>query len=99
MLKEKEELYLEILDFLCAYRGITRKELLDILKDKEMKYLLFLILKKYKCTHSETIIKLLSLKSKSSVGVSFRKAEERFFINRDFREKYFRIEEEIEEVI
>ncbi|WP_040210588.1 hypothetical protein [Clostridium polynesiense] len=99
MLIINEKLYNQIIEFICTYNGITKGELYSILKDKDSRYLLFLILKKYSCTDKELILKILKLKSKNTVNSSFRKAEEKFFVNKEFRERYFKIEEKIKEII
>lgn len=95
MLTNNENRYLAIIEFICSYNGISKEQLITLLKDRDNKYLLFLIFKKYNCTDKDVILKILNLKSKNSVNTSFKKAEEKFFINKEFREKYFTIEEKI----
>jgi hypothetical protein len=95
----KEDKYLRILQVICSIKGIDREELFRILKDRESKYLLFLLLKKYKCTDMEVLYRDFSIDSKKSINYNMKKAEEKFFVNKDFRDMYFEAEGIIEKVI
>jgi hypothetical protein len=94
-----EDKYLRILQVICGIKGIDREELFRILKDRESKYLLFLLLKKYKCTDMDVLHRDFSIDSKKSINYNMKKAEEKFFINKDFRDMYFEAEGIIEKVI
>ena len=90
--------YEKILNVLCDCKGINREEFLNILKDKEYKYLLFLFLKKYKCVDLDKLKKDFKIESKKSINYNCKKAEEKFFVNREFRELYFEMEEIISKI-
>jgi hypothetical protein len=90
--------YEKILEAICEVKGIKSDELLKILKDKECKYILFLLLKKYKCEDVESVYKDFLISSKRAVNYGSKKAEERFFINKEFREMFFEIEDMLDKV-
>jgi DNA-binding HxlR family transcriptional regulator len=94
-----EERYCKIIDLICEYKKIGRDDLFKILKDKECKYLLLLLLEKHKCTDFQRLSMDLNKISSQNIKSSLKKAEEKFFINRDFRELYFELEEMIEKII
>ncbi len=87
--------YEKIIEFMCEYKKINRDELFKILKDQQCKYLMLLLLKKYKCIDSNMINTYFPSYSKKSLNYGFKKAREKFFINKDFRELYFEIEDDI----
>jgi len=91
--------YEKIVTVLCDYKGISKEELIVILKDKDYKYLLFLFLKKYKCVDLEKLKEDFSIESKKSVNYTCKKAEEKFFVNKEFRELYFEVEEIISKIL
>jgi len=91
--------YDKILSVICDYKGINREELICLLKDKDYKYLLFLFLKKYKCFDLGKLKEDFRIESKKSINYSCKKAEEKFFVNREFRELYFEMEEIISKII
>ncbi len=93
------EKYIKIVNFICSYNGIKENELYKLLKDKECKYLLFLLLKKYKCTNKDILIDILGQNNKSTISYNFKKAEEKFFVNRELREKYFEVEDILQKII
>ena len=95
----REENYVKIIEVLCKYKGINKEELFRILKDQESKYLLFLLLKKYKCADLDKLNKDFSIESLKSVNYNVKKAEEKFFINKNFRDMYFEAEEIIKKII
>ena len=85
--------YEKIVEAICEVKGIKSDELLKILKDKECKYILFLLLKKYKCGDVESAYRDFLISSKRAVSYGSKKAEERFFVNKEFREMFFEIED------
>ena len=95
----KREKYEVIINIICGYKGISKQQLGIILKDKECKYLLFLLLEKYKCADMENIKEDLNMINMKSVRYNVKKAEEKFFINRDFRERYFELEKIAQKII
>ncbi|MDP4088935.1 MAG: ribose-5-phosphate isomerase [Bacillota bacterium] len=95
----KEERYENIIGFICRYKGMSKEHLKMILKDRECKYLLFLLLEKYKCLDLDKILKDFDIVSKKSLRYNMKKAEEKFFLNREFREAYFELEEMAKKII
>ena len=90
--------YDKIIEAICEVKGIKNHELLKILKDKECKYILFLLLKKYRCGDIESGYNDFQISNKRAVNYGSKKAEERFFINKEFREMFFEIESILDEV-
>ncbi|MCM8709714.1 ribose-5-phosphate isomerase [Clostridium sp. SYSU_GA19001] len=95
----KEDKYIKILEVICQIKGINKEEQVKILKDRECKYLLFLLLKKYKCTDIVSFQKDFSIESKKYINYNIKKAEEKFFINKEFRDMYFEAENIINKTI
>ncbi|AJA46358.1 hypothetical protein CPAST_c02580 [Clostridium pasteurianum DSM 525 = ATCC 6013] len=87
--------YQKIIEFMCEYKNISEDELLKILKDKNCKYLFLLLLKKYKCTDLSLLNNYFPDYSKKSLNYGLKKAKEKFFINKEFRDEYFQIEDDI----
>lgn len=96
MLSVREDKYSKIIDTICEIKGISKDELYKILKDKECKYLMFLLLKKYKCADMEILNRDFSIDSRKSVNYNFKRAEEKFFINKEFRDMFFEAEDIID---
>jgi hypothetical protein len=93
-----DDKYEKIISFICYYRKIDKKQLMSVLKDKELKCLLFLLLKRFRCADTKRLSEDFSIKTKKSINYNLRKAEEKFFINKEFRERYFEVEELIEKI-
>ena len=91
--------YDKIIEIICRAKGIEKEELFKILKDRECKYLMFLLLKKYKCLDLEKLSKDFSIESRKTINYNFKKAEERFFVSKEFRDMYFELEETVEKTI
>lgn len=70
--------YEQIISFICKYKGVTKEELFRILKDKECKYILLLLLKKYDCVDIDKINGYFQMGSKRSFNYGFKKAQEKF---------------------
>ena len=87
--------YEKIIEFMCEYKKIDRNEVFKILKDKQCKYLMLLLLNKYKCIDKNMINNYFPSYSKQAIKYGFKKAREKFLINKDFRELYFEIEDDI----
>lgn len=87
--------YLKILKLVAYYNDISDENIIQLLKDKESKYLLLLLLKKYKCINKEKIMEVFKYKSSRSINYNIKKAEQKFLVNKSFREKYFEIEESL----
>lgn len=91
--------YDKIVEMLCSYMKISKDEMFKILKDKECRYILFLLLKKYRCLDIDVINNYFPNYSKKALNYNYKKAREKFFINRDFRERFFEIEDDIEKTL
>lgn len=87
--------YLKIIKALSLYYGMSDKELIEVLKNKESKYILLLLLKKYKCVKDDEIMQVLNYKNKRSITYNTKRAEEKLLINREFRKKFFELEENL----
>ena len=87
--------YLKILKLVAYYNNINDEDIIKLLKVKESKYLLLLLLKKYKCINNERMMEIFRYKSSRSINYNIKKAEEKFLVNKSFREKYFEIEESL----
>ena len=87
--------YILIINTLISYYGIDKADFINLLRKKENKYLLLLFFKKYRCIDMPRTKELFKYKAKRSVLINIQKAEEKFLINRDFRERYFELEEEL----
>lgn len=90
-----EDKYLRILGVVCSYYGVSTDDLITLLQERDNRYLLLLLLKKYKCMDQEKIKEVFNVKSNRSIYNNVKKAEEKLLVNRDFREKYFEIEEDL----
>ncbi|MDF2883472.1 MAG: hypothetical protein K0R54_4029 [Clostridiaceae bacterium] len=90
--KNKENIYKRIINILCEYKGISNSELMKIMKDKECKYILFLLLKKYDCINLENLNRDFLISSKKKITTNVRKAEEKMLINKRIRDMYFQAE-------
>jgi hypothetical protein len=91
--------YEKVINIICTMKGIEKEELYKILEDKECKYLLFLLLKKYKCDDMNKITRDFYIDNKRVVNYNIRRGQERFLINTDFRETCFKVEEKIKEQV
>ncbi len=99
MIEDKEFRYIRILDNLCSYSRLSREDLIRLMQDRDSRHLLFLFLKNHGYTDQEIISRLFNIKSKSSIKSNFKKAEEKFFVNSAFREKYFELEDKLKKII
>ena len=90
-----EDRYLKILHVLCTYYGMSTDDLIKLLEERDNKYLLLLLLKKYKCMGQEKVKEVFNVKNKRTITNNVRRAEEKLLINRDFRKKFFEMEEDL----
>lgn len=91
--------YSKILESLCIYYDLNQEEFLNKLKLKENKYLLLLILKTNNCFEGESIQEVFKLEKVKGINNSLKLAEKKLLINKEFREKYFELEENLEKMI
>lgn len=87
--------YENVIKVICQMNAIERGKLEEILKDKELKYISLLILKKYDCLELDKIKEDFKINSKRTLKYNENKAEEKLLVNYNFREKYFHMDEEI----
>ena len=88
--------YINILRGISLYYGMDENNFIQLLKHKENKFLLLLLLlKKYKCMDKDKIMSVLNYKSNKSILYNVKRAEEKLLINREFRDKFFQIEESL----
>lgn len=88
--------YVKILNNICNYYGINEDEFIELLKNRDNKYILLLLLKNNNCLEIDGIKEIFRLNTVKSINSSLRLAEEKLLINRFFREKYFELENNIE---
>lgn len=89
--------YEKIIELMCEYKGISKRDLYKLLKDRNCKYMLFLLLKKYGCGY-EFIKSDMPACNKRIINYNCKRAEKMFLINKEFRDMYFEIEDEIEKI-
>ncbi|NMM61566.1 ribose-5-phosphate isomerase [Clostridium sp. P21] len=95
---DKREQYEKIINILCEYKGINREKLFRILKDKECKYLFFLLIKKYGCDDMEMIQEDFPSVNSKNINSNVRKAKEKILLNRKIRSMYFEAENILEKI-
>lgn len=88
--------YLKILNNICDYYGIDEEKFIELLKNRDNKYILLLILKNNHCLEMDKIKEIFKLKTSKSINSNLRLAEEKLLINKIFREKYFELEDNID---
>ena len=74
---------------------MSTDDLIKLLEERDNKYLLLLLLKKYKCMDQEKVKEVFNVKNKRTITNNVRRAEEKLLINRDFRKKFFEMEEDL----
>ncbi|RXM77819.1 ribose-5-phosphate isomerase [Clostridium tetani] len=84
--------YEKIIELLCNYKKIDRSKLIEILKDEECKYILFLLLNKYNCMDNENIYIDFKIKDRNNMYEIFKIAEKKLMINKNIREMFFEAE-------
>ncbi|MFL0250510.1 ribose-5-phosphate isomerase [Clostridium neuense] len=89
--------YDKIIELMCEYKGINRRELYKLLKDKNCKYMLFLLLRKHRIGY-EFIKSDMPMFNKRTINYNCKRAEKMFLINKEFRDMYFELEDEIEKI-
>lgn len=91
--------YIKILKIICSYYGIEEESFIELIKNRDNKYILLLILKNNDCLDKEKIKEILRLKNSKSINNSLRLAEEKLLMNRIFRERYFELENSIDKMM
>lgn len=88
-----------VMNVLASYLGIEVKEMNEKLRKKENKYIFLLLLKNYKCLQKDKVKEVLDIISDKSIKYNVDKAEEKFLVNKEFRERYFEIQEGLNKII
>jgi hypothetical protein len=91
--------YIKLLKVICSYYGIKEENFIELIKDRDNKYILLLILKNNNCLDKEKIKEILRLKNSKSINNSLKMAEEKLLVNRIFRERYFELENNIDKMM
>lgn len=91
--------YIKILKTICSYYGIEEKDFIELIKNRDNKYILLLILKNNNCLDKENVKEILRLKNSRSINNSLRLAEEKLLMNRIFRQRYFELENNIDKMM
>lgn len=94
-----KENQIKILNIICNYYGIDKNRFSELLKNREKKFLLLLILKNNNFIDNDELIHMLEISSERRLRSNFRKAQEKFLINSFFRKKYIELEEKIKKQI
>ena len=81
---------------LCYYYNVDWEQLSNIIKKGENKYVVLLLLKKYNLIDLDNAKMMMGINSNRSVNNGIKKAEEKFLINKYFRDKYLLIEDEVD---
>jgi len=90
--------YVKILNNICNYYGVGEEEFIELLKNRDNKYVLLLILKNNNCLEVDKINEIFKVKMSKNINSSLRLAEEKLLVNRFFRERYFELENSIEKI-
>lgn len=90
--------YKKIIETICEIKDIKRGEVFKIIQDREYKYLLFLLLKKYNCDNPKKINEDFCINNKRSIRYNIRKGKEKLLINKDFRNIYFEIKKRVDSI-
>ena len=90
--------YVKVLNNICNYYGINEGEFIKLLKNRDNKYVLLLILKNNNCLEVDKINEIFKVKMSKNINSSLRLAEEKLLVNRFFRERYFELENNIDKI-
>ncbi|MCI1945288.1 ribose-5-phosphate isomerase [Clostridium luticellarii] len=93
---DKEKVYSKIINMLCKYQGLSKKELLSILKDESCRYLFFLLVNKYECYDLDILKRDFPSVNKNNMKNNIKKAKEKLLLNKHIRDMYFEAEEVID---
>jgi len=96
MIMQSKLKYVKILNNIFNYYGVNEDKFIELLKNRDNKYILLLILKNNHCLEVDKIKEIFKVKTSKSINSSLRLAEEKLLVNRFFREKYFELEDTLE---
>ncbi|WP_446898287.1 ribose-5-phosphate isomerase [Clostridium sp. LBM24168] len=95
---DKEHTYAAIVEILRIYKGLTKDEVFQILKDKDCRYLFFLLIKKYRCFDLKLLKRDLPSINKNKLQNNIKKAEEKLLFNKKIRNMYFEAEDLMDKI-
>lgn len=84
---------------LCYYYGLEWNQVQTKINNKENKYMLLLLLKEYNLIELDKAKKDMGVNCIKNIKYGIKKAEEKFLINKYFRDKYILIEDQVRKVI
>lgn len=84
---------------LCYYYGVEWNKLQSQMKKSENRYIMLLLLKEYNLIELDKAKSEMGLSTIKNIKYGIRKAEEKFLVNKYFRDRYILIEDEVRKVI
>lgn len=91
--------YLKILKIIYGYYGIDESGFVKLLKNRDKKFLILLVLKNNNFLESSDLINIFGINSISKMKSTIKSAEEKFLVNSFFRKDYVELEEKIKKQI
>lgn len=91
--------YLKILKIIYGYYGIDESGFVKLLKNRDKKFLILLVLKNNNFLESSDLINIFGINSVSKMKLTIKSAEEKFLVNSFFRKDYVELEEKIKKQI
>ena len=88
-----------VMNVLASYLEVDMSEMSKELRKRENRYIFLLLLKNYKCLQKESAKEALEIISDKSYKSKMDKAQEKFLVNKEFRERYFEIQEGLNKII
>ena len=93
------ESQMKIVYIICRYYGVDISRFDELLKNREKKFMLLLLLKNSNFFDSNELLDMLGIESVSKMKSTIKRAEEKFLINSFFRKRYIELEEKIKKQI
>ncbi|AJD30762.1 hypothetical protein AAGC94_09185 [Clostridium sporogenes] len=81
--------YENIIKLLCEYKGLSEYEMINIMRDNECRYLLFLLLRKYNCIEIENLRKDFNISDYEGICNNIEEAEKKLLLNKKIRDMFF----------
>ncbi len=91
--------YLKILKIIYSYYGIDESGFVKLLKNRDKKFLILLVLRNNNFLEISDLINILGINSVSKMKRTIKSAEEKFLVNSFFRKDYAELEEKIKKQI
>ena len=88
-----------VMSVLASYLEVDMSEMSKELRKRENRYIFLLLLKNYKCLQKDRAKEALEIISDKSYKSNMDKAQEKFLVNKEFRERYFEIQEGLNKII